>query len=397
MKLIDLLAEAAVLGRTEMSTEPNDGRAGWARLSTETIEPVSKWLDGYVPFTTISGRILSRGTSSEVVSSISAATYLIARTVEHGAEAVSESFHRVMRGELVSHAQVVLMKGITSRSILKIGQGITIEPLAGLPDGMEKIVAQRYALEERQHGDTSEPTCIVMRIHSKPVYFDRPVEPFSVPPQIPLPFPSMKIPIDVISLIAGVIPVPIAIYCIVEELGWPTMNANGISRSYPVNDPIEIQPSQSVAMCQVSALLHSHRRGDALERSIERFQEAHNSSNDADGALNLGACLEILLMHGEDSSNSEIGFKLRMRAAWLLGKDPADRKRIHDLIRTAYELRSIAAHQGTLPQPKSVAELDKRNENLRNISSLCQDLILKILKDGWPNWSDLVLQTEKQR
>ncbi len=118
--------------------------------------------------------------------------------------------------------------------------------------------------------------------------------------------------------------VPDISYSVVEEVGWPTMIEGGIGRSYAVERIGKLMPAQVPTLHEVSQLLNSHSREEPLTRAIRKLGDAEGRTHDGERALDLGACLEILLMHGKGDNgfdNTEIGYKLRMRAAWLLGRD----------------------------------------------------------------------------
>lgn len=336
------------------------------------------------------GSGLQRGGGAEVVLSSSAAIYLTERAIRYGPEAVAASFDRVMSGQPVVHASVVVVKGISSTSVIEVAPGVTVEPIRGLFDVSERDHA--YAVGAKLHGDGDEPTAIVLRTSAPPAYCPRPLGPGMLPLLGPFPFPPLQPALDALSVVAGAAVVPDVSYSVVEEIGWPTMIAGGIGGAYIVERVTALVPDQGAVLRELSALLTGHARGDALDRAVRKLKDAQSRTSDDERSLDLGACLEILLMHGEKSDNTEIGYKLRMRSAWLLGRDEADRRRIHDLVRDAYSARSKVAHEGVLPPVKTLEALTRRSSQMRETEQLCRDLITHILRNGWPNWVATVLQ-----
>lgn len=390
MSLENLLAQAAAAGAVEIARAPRDGRVGWAYLSTATTTPLAQWLDRYAPFQAVSNTFLTRGRAAEVVLSSSAAIYLTDRAITFGPAAVAASFHKVMAGSAATHASVVVVKGVSANAIIEVAAGVTVEPIDGLLDVPER--AHAFAVASQFCRDGGVPTAIVSRVHAAPTYLPRPAGPNPFPPHDPLPFPPLQAALDAISLVAGAAVVTDVSYEVVEEVGWPTMITSGIGGSHQLQIGIQLTPEQSRPMRELALLLTGHSRGDALTRALQKLRDAQRRTNDAERALDLGACLEILLMHGESAENTEIGYKLRLRAAWLIGNSVAERQRIHDLVKWAYNARSKVAHTGVLPPPKTLPETQERQRQLSEIEQLCRTLIAKVVKEGWPNWIGIVLQ-----
>lgn len=91
---------------------------------------------------------------------------------------------------------------------------------------------------------------------------------------------------------------------------------------------------------------------------------------------------------------TEISFKMRLRAAWLLGETSDQRSKISLLVRDIYSLRSSAVHGGALHTSKKKMVPDKEiAELLWQGDALCVTIIEKILArgEGWPDWNDTVL------
>ena len=72
----------------------------------------------------------------------------------------------------------------------------------------------------------------------------------------------------------------------------------------------------------------------------------------------------------------------RLRAAWFLGKDKDDRKRLLAVLKKIYDYRSTIVHGGELK--KRDVTIDKKtipmSELIADAQDLCQKSIVKILK-----------------
>jgi hypothetical protein len=66
--------------------------------------------------------------------------------------------------------------------------------------------------------------------------------------------------------------------------------------------------------------------------------------------------LEALLLHDQDGT-SELAFRLRTRAAWLIGTDAEARRKTSHLLNKLYGLRSSAVHRGYVAETPDNAQL----------------------------------------
>ena len=80
--------------------------------------------------------------------------------------------------------------------------------------------------------------------------------------------------------------------------------------------------------------------------------------------------------------------QLRLRGAWLVGKDARDRENVFETLGLVYRCRSIAAHTGSVPPTLKGRETEGI---LRQGSELVARMIVYIAETGFPNWTDLVL------
>lgn len=134
-------------------------------------------------------------------------------------------------------------------------------------------------------------------------------------------------------------------------------------------------------------LLGNFKNPAALYVAIDRLGKAKSWRSNEDKALDLGMALEIALMHENGNSgdgNAEITYKLSSRAAWLLGKNPEDRKEAFEKAKKIYGHRSAAAHTGRLKKESEFASLDANAFVTRVLSAVLR-------RGSFPVWRDLVL------
>lgn len=130
-----------------------------------------------------------------------------------------------------------------------------------------------------------------------------------------------------------------------------------------------------------------------LQIPIDRWMKSKVSRNQVDKIIDLGIAFEALYL-SDISEATELSFRLRLRAAWLLGKDQVHRQELMKDFSKIYEWRSKAVHTGRLPNKtkKTSFAPEEVEAFITKAQDLCRDSIMKILKDEkFPDWNDLIL------
>ena len=148
--------------------------------------------------------------------------------------------------------------------------------------------------------------------------------------------------------------------------------------------PLASYPVEAAVVKRAFELLGEFRDVEVLMRAIDRLGRARLAPLQVDRALELGIAAEIVLMHDHSSANTEISHKIGSRAAWLLGRDPGERKAIFVEMKKLYKARSKAVHSGTLA-PESTEELNAADRLVARTLST----ILK--RGGFPDWNSLTM------
>jgi hypothetical protein len=126
-----------------------------------------------------------------------------------------------------------------------------------------------------------------------------------------------------------------------------------------------------------------------IQRILNRLSQAKRRVQVEDKILDLGIALEMLLL--EDNPNyDQLALSFRLRGSWLLGKSPEDRIKKHQQLKEIYEYRSQVAHSGVLCKGVT-AEIERVQQSFSDYQSLAEDICQKIIKEGKPAWSRLVL------
>ena len=151
--------------------------------------------------------------------------------------------------------------------------------------------------------------------------------------------------------------------------------------------PVVAFPVDMVAIKRAFGQLAVFAKGDSLTRAIDRLGRSRLAVHPVDRALDLGMAAEIVLMHDNGTSNTEITHKIGSRAAWLLGGDADERATIFDEMKHLYKARSDAVHSGVLP-PRFRVDLDLADQ-------LVVRVVQAILERGnFPDWTSLTMGGE---
>lgn len=107
-----------------------------------------------------------------------------------------------------------------------------------------------------------------------------------------------------------------------------------------------------------------------------------------DRFIDLRIALESLFL--SQQPDQELKFRLAVSGAWFVGEDAADRRRVWDTLRSAYDLSSTAVHGGELNKKKN--KKHDSTQVLADAMAVCRRGILRVLREGpITDWTDLIL------
>ena len=133
----------------------------------------------------------------------------------------------------------------------------------------------------------------------------------------------------------------------------------------------------------------------------ERWRKSKTYQNSEDKLIDLCIAFESLYL---PDIKDELKFRLSVRAAWFLGENKDDRKRLLTVFKKIYDCRSTIVHGGEFKN--RTVTIDKEtipiSELITEAQDLCQKSIVKIMEkyseDGkYPNddfWNNLILGEE---
>lgn len=136
----------------------------------------------------------------------------------------------------------------------------------------------------------------------------------------------------------------------------------------------------------ILALVREFNEPEVLNLAIDRLATSRLGGRGVDKAIDLGMAAEIALMKGDSDSKSEIGYKLRLRGALVLGGTLEARRSSLEILGLLYRARSEAAHTGVLGKKLS------QKYDFETANKLVTRVLVKLLENGdFPNWDDLAL------
>ena len=176
-----------------------------------------------------------------------------------------------------------------------------------------------------------------------------------------------------------------------------------ISYSGPFGNSIEVEEAQINDAKRLYEILINMppKIGKKLQIAIDRWIQSKANQTLEDKIIDLCIAFESLYLPG---INDELKFRLSVRAAWFMGENGNDRKRLVTVFKKIYDCRSTIVHGGEFEN--GTVKIDRKtipvSELIEDAQDLCQRSIVKILKkyseDGeFPEndyWDSLILDEE---
>jgi len=108
-----------------------------------------------------------------------------------------------------------------------------------------------------------------------------------------------------------------------------------------------------------------HKKLSFLDVAIRRFNFSYERRLPEDKLIDYITAFEALYLKG---AREELGYRLALRCAYFLGKDKEERKRIFEILKGAYDVRSKIVHGGQI-QSKSLNKIINKL-NLKSLAEL---------------------------
>ena len=377
----------------------------WANFTAEEIAPFTQALMDAPELCSLWGKWAVTLDSSSVLSAESSARYLVsrARFQYHADVIVSDLLRFAASGDV----EIRTVRAITNVEVsdhIQLGDNAYLTPPGSLPPGVCRNVAflNGLAMGERDRIPPGLAALVVTTTISS--LRDAPIQSRSGAIVMPIALmvePNVRENMEDavrrarIALIVGGATAPRfgASYCYVSSPGWPLMMENGVGGGMAVAPPPPRLSNEHAENLQ-RVFGAAGSPDETLSLAIDHLAAARNCQSDAERAIEIGSCLEILLMHEQKSDNSEITNKISHRGAWLIGTDGADRIVVYNTIKSAYGLRSKAVHAGKLPVLQTMEKHEERQQFFSDCELVISRLIERLFA-GWPKkWDQVTLSVD---
>lgn len=131
---------------------------------------------------------------------------------------------------------------------------------------------------------------------------------------------------------------------------------------------------------------------EKLQIAIDSWIKSKAGDNPEDKIIDLGIAFEAFYL--SEGTKDQLTLQFRLRAAWHLGEDKEQRKRLMKEFQAIYDWRSTVVHTGKLPNKtrRTPFTPEEVRAFIKKAQDLCRESILKILESGeFPDWNDLIL------
>ncbi|MBT6226935.1 MAG: hypothetical protein HOI47_09790 [Candidatus Scalindua sp.] len=128
-----------------------------------------------------------------------------------------------------------------------------------------------------------------------------------------------------------------------------------------------------------------------IGRILSRLSQAKRREQIEDKILDLGIALEMALLE-DNKNNDQLSLSFRLRGCWLIGEEREERQIVYRQLKEIYNYRSQVAHSGVLC--KNITErINVVSEKFPEYSSLAEKIIHKLIINGCPDWTKLILDS----
>lgn len=318
--------------------------------------------------------------------------WLGARAAEAGTEQALADLDRYAKCKEFPARQVMALRGVEVEGSFELIDSITLVPFEDLPESQQKkrITPDPTSL----HGD--KPTAALVKSFQHPKVH---LEPGADTPD-ELKARSKAQDLEnarlCLSLAGPCGPVMVAKWAKAAE--WvPYLGGEytGFSIQMPVSTEVTQREKLSREDVQQAATFlnkFSEAGGstrDWLQIALERFNSAYQRSAQVDRAIDLGIAIETTFLH-DINQPRELTFRIRTRAARLLGSDTSERRELYRLFGDLYRLRSIAVHEGRMSSKKRHGRTPKEvlDEGFKQLATA----IRKIVDEEVSDWQVVTLE-----
>lgn len=418
-RLSGLLEEAAARGITRLGagathptwlqgTEYERGLSIVVTAPEDIKQRLEEFILGEPTLDLFNSKMFNTGFGCTRVEANTLMRWLLYSTSENGVEKTISTLTSFLAAKGTPGLEVLAISGIEVEQPIELSGGIRLIPFSALPTSHVKFTLAPPALNSRELEQVGilppmfryrrsgiEPTSALVR--------DTEIYPKAQRPEDQYAYPQMTDDLreacECLTLVFGCTPLPNAHW--MEVASWvPCAGWLGSGWSDPIHDVINpttcklsVEQGKEALAVHTSFMRLPRDVRKKLRVPIQRLNQARRRQQSADKAIDLGIAMEALLL-GDQESRDQLALAFRLRGAWYLGTDKADRERLVSLFSAIYACRSGAVHTGALGAHIEVPRRGKAEAAsfLKEADELCTRTIRKIIDAGtFPDWHKLVL------
>ncbi|MDD9997052.1 MAG: hypothetical protein OXQ89_04845 [Rhodospirillaceae bacterium] len=312
-----------------------------------------------------------------------------------GTVRVTELLHEWIDGKPLRYHLRALLNGVAAKLPLEVKEGLRIQPV---PRSREElaILLPALTIHMRSYHDFMRGAILSVPCEAEPALYPKSgILPFFAPlnhtyAQGRLPEFSVEQFCEALSLVCNIrIRHKFSWHDVGELQEFNTLMYSGPHRTDAPDHEASVELSQQhldLAMDVYLASRDRQKTRPALGTAIHRWTRSKRwfpLPSYADCFVELRMALEALYLN---DVSAELSYRLATRAAWHLGRDPDERREIHDTLLRVYRVTSKAVHAGNI-------EFDSKSHRLLEAGqNLCRRGILQSLEETEPpDWTTLIL------
>lgn len=345
----------------------------------------------------LNGRMISTGNGASRFEPKTLAMWHVWAINEFGEETARNNLDRYLDSNEVPVLSVLWVLGIEVAETIELTHGLKIVPAYQMPDSREKEHYLKHDFHVLGHQHPKPKSAIVFETSVRRD-FDPEEDPAQGFDQDKEFWDASKLLYET-SLALNVIENVSCIPYFSTSYTLPSLPIGlfgGSGGGFSLHDVIghsttKISAEQAVEINQVldSFFALDEAEKKRFHRILSRLSQSKRRHQIEDKLLDLGIALEMALLE-DNRNNQQLSLSFRLRGAWLIAKDAEQRAEVYRQLRTIYEHRSQVAHSGVLCGNDN-EKINAVNERYPEFCNLAEKILHKLICEGKPEWSKLLL------
>ncbi len=340
---------------------------------------------------TLSGKMISRGSGAQIFEVKTLAMWFLWCANEHGQDKAKIYLEAFLNSDTISVINALWVIGIEVTSPIILDDRYVIRPLENMPDSRDKEYFMHNKMG-RNFQYIPVPVCAITKDCSVKKAWGN--EPSGDNKEYFETCAKLNDIALILNAINGVFCIPYLSTSYVNS-EVPLGPFGGSGGGYPMYDVLprgltKLANSEATNINELTKMycgLNDKDKG-RMRRILDRLSQAKRRIQIEDKILDLGIALEMLLL--TNSNKEQLSLSFRLRGSWLLGVGKEDRFKKYEQLKKIYGYRSDVAHNGMLCKGKQ-EKITQVGQSFPEYLTIAENICQKVIKDGYPNWDKLVL------